>query len=206
MQAVAALAEEARHLGRQLEATLAKHPQQAALLGQIDEIVAGLAAVDDELRELTRPLEVSRTPHRSLRATLQREVAALRAAGIATSIVERGSFRWLTNSQRIALVRVVQEALANVRRHSGATSVRVTVTADGGRVHGEIVDDGCGFDPEAALAAASRRNRLGLIGMGERVRLLGGVFEIESTANAGPTRIFFDLPEWRPLDEARAAG
>jgi signal transduction histidine kinase len=81
-----------------------------------------------------------------------------------------------------AVFRMVQEALTNVARHSGATSAAVTVTADERALQVEISDRGRGFDAKSALA---RHDSLGLAGLAERVRLAGGRFELFSQAGQG---------------------
>src|SRR5436305_1211990 len=65
-----------------------------------------------------------------------------------------------------------------------------------------VADDGPGFDVEEALACAVRDGRVGLMGMMERVRLLGGTCEIESRPG-GPTTISAFVPAWRPPEPAR---
>ncbi len=88
----------------------------------------------------------------------------------------------------IACFRVVQEALTNVIRHAQARRVRVELQAAAGKLVLAISDDGIGFDTAAALAAAVRGDNLGLMGMQERARLVGGTFEISSAAGIG-TRV-----------------
>lgn len=78
--------------------------------------------------------------------------------------------------------RLVQEALTNVARHSGAKAALVTATADERTLHVEVADRGRGFDPAAARA---RHDSLGLAGLAERVRLAGGQFEIVSHPGRG---------------------
>jgi hypothetical protein len=58
-----------------------------------------------------------------------------------------------------------------------------------------VTDDGAGFNVERTLVRAARSGRLGLVGMAERVRLLGGVFDIDSAPGAGTT-ISVSLPRW----------
>ena len=82
----------------------------------------------------------------------------------------------------IAVFRIVQEALTNVARHSGANAAAVTVTTDDTALHVEISDRGRGFDVDAALA---RNNSMGLTGVAERVRLAGGRFELFSKQGHG---------------------
>ncbi|MBI3926657.1 MAG: PAS domain S-box protein [Armatimonadetes bacterium] len=90
------------------------------------------------------------------------------------------------------LCRLVGEALTNVRRHSGATRVEVTLRLRGKHVEGRVQDDGRGFDPEPLLAASPQRC-IGLRGMIDRAELLGGKFRILS-AGGGGTTIEFQLP------------
>jgi signal transduction histidine kinase len=59
----------------------------------------------------------------------------------------------------------------------------------------EVSDDGGGFDPQSTLVRAARAGRLGLVGMHERVRMLGGSTRIDSKPG-GPTVISADLPPW----------
>ena len=109
-------------------------------------------------------------------------------------------FDSLTASQRIALLRVVQEALTNVREHSGASRVSVTVFPSRTHVFAEITDNGCGFEVERTLVQAAKGGHLGLVGMSERIRLLGGRFDIQSR-RGGPTTISATVPKWRPAHQ-----
>ena len=103
----------------------------------------------------------------------------------------------LTPSQKITLLRVIQGALSNVRRHSGARSVTIAVSGTRTELAVVVTDDGRGFDVEKRLPDAARTGRLGLIGMRERVRLLGGRFEVVSTDD-GSTEVRATIPRWRP--------
>lgn len=96
----------------------------------------------------------------------------------------------LSTELETAVFRMVQEALTNVARHSGATAAVVTLTADESALQVEISDRGRGFDAPSALA---RRDSLGLAGLEERVRLAGGRFEIFSQSGHG-TRLHAEFP------------
>jgi len=84
-----------------------------------------------------------------------------------------------------ALYRTVQEALTNVARHAGATSASVLLERIDGEVSAIVEDDGQGFDTEAQGKDSSAR--LGLLGMRERVELVGGSLTIESSLGLGTT-------------------
>jgi PAS domain S-box-containing protein len=87
-----------------------------------------------------------------------------------------------------AAFRVVQEALTNIVRHSGAASASIVVRHFGDELQLEISDNGRGMD-----VTRSKGKRLGLIGMSERVHMLGGSMEINSAPGCG-TRISVRLP------------
>lgn len=89
----------------------------------------------------------------------------------------------LTEAAQTVVLRVVQEALQNVRKHAGATSVVVATTLGDGEWVLEVRDDGRGFDT-GAVAARGRRN-FGLQFMRERAELVGAQFEVRSRPEAG---------------------
>ncbi len=92
-----------------------------------------------------------------------------------------------------AVYRIAQEALTNVAKHSGADRVSFILERRSDHVLAVIEDNGGGFDAEAALSAAGRGRRLGLLGMRERAGLLGGTINVESAAGAGTT-VFVRIP------------
>jgi signal transduction histidine kinase len=92
-----------------------------------------------------------------------------------------------------ALYRVVQEALTNVLRHAHAQRVSVLLERHHDHVLAIVEDDGQGFDAEATMNAPDAQRRLGLLGMQERVALVEGTFEIESTPGGGAT-VFVRVP------------
>jgi len=168
------------------------------------ELNERLAALEAELRELTQTLEPTSIARRPLDASLAGQAEAFgRQHGITVSVETVGDLEGLTPSQRIALVRVVHEALTNARDHGGATDVRVSVRGDRRGVTAQVTDNGCGFDVASALPSAARKGRLGLVGMSERMRLLGGRLEVESRAG-GPTTIEAYLERWSPPATAAA--
>lgn len=81
---------------------------------------------------------------------------------------------------RSVVVRIVQEALQNARKHAGARSAKVSVRGQGKAMHVEVVDDGRGFDVQAAAGA---HGHFGLASLREDVAAVGGTFEVRS----GPT-------------------
>lgn len=86
-----------------------------------------------------------------------------------------------------AIYRIVQEALNNVLKHAKAKSVSVILRKTGSNLSLIVEDDGVGFDAEALLKTPVRHRRFGLLGMRERVTLVGGSLNIESTRGVGTT-------------------
>ena len=91
-----------------------------------------------------------------------------------------------------AVYRVVQEALTNVLKHAAAATVSVILERRDQDLRLIIEDDGRGFDPDA-VRDSSEQPHLGLLGMRERVAMIGGTIAIESRPE-GPTTIFIRIP------------
>lgn len=115
------------------------------------------------------------------------EQTGVRVAFTAFAGVEK-----LDGAARTVLYRVAQEALTNVARHAKASHAKVGIRRRNGAVSMEINDNGKGFQVEGAVFAKSR-NRLGLLGMRERVEMVGGTFCVES-APARETTIRVEIP------------
>lgn len=107
--------------------------------------------------------------------------------GIRVSSVVDGEPAPLGGNAEVVLLRGVQEALSNVRRHSGARSAAVTLTYRPERVALEVADDGTGFDP------ATTQPGFGLDGLQARAAELGGAVSITSGRPSG-TRLVMELP------------
>ena len=105
-----------------------------------------------------------------------REVS--RRTGIKISVTTENVPDSLPDDVRTCVYRVVQEALHNMSRHSGAKTAVVAVSQENGSLVVSVKDDGCGFNPQ-------KTRGLGLLGMEERVRQLGGQFEVRSSPGGG---------------------
>jgi signal transduction histidine kinase len=197
LQELVAFAADLR-LARTEAATILEGSALQRVAGRFEDFEARLAGLDHDLRDIAHSVRSTSALEQPLEGALGAEVEAFRrTTSIETVFTVEGDVTTLTASQKIALFRVVQEALSNVHKHSGAHHVRVRVRSLRNYVTLEVTDDGCGFEPETARA----HGRLGLAGIGERVRLLGGDVSIQGKPGAG-VRVKATLPRWRAASEA----
>jgi signal transduction histidine kinase len=195
-QDVILLAQDVRLFREQLRPLLDDDPDQARALGRLDDLEAQLLALDGDLRRLSTSAQSPFLSPGSLLESLQRVTDAFaKRTGILPETDFSADLTELSESQEIALLALVQEALSNVRKHGDASAVRISITPDPEGIRAQVSDDGRGFDPETTVARAARAGRLGLVGMHERVRMLGGRTQIDSKPG-GPTVVSAVLPRW----------
>jgi signal transduction histidine kinase len=118
----------------------------------------------------------------------------------------------LSPTVEVQLLRIIQEALSNVRKHAYAPqapegvrthrSVQVSFSLAGARAQVAIVDDGCGFDP---AAAAAQREGYGLWVMQERAEAVGGKMAVISSPGQG-TRVIVWVPREEGREDAERGG
>jgi signal transduction histidine kinase len=116
---------------------------------------------------------------------------------------EFGEMPALAPELETALFRICQEMLTNVARHAKASAVLVQVGAEDGAISVDVEDDGQGFDPEAVARREGRRP-WGLMGIRERVEILGGTIRIESAPGSG-THVEIRIPAPRAAPAEPAA-
>ena len=139
-----------------------------------------LASASESLRDLAVRLRPSGLAEHGLESAIERQAARVRdASGMTVDVAVTGLPDDLRDEIEVAVFRVVQEALTNVQRHSGARTAGVLVTCPGDCIRVLVEDDGVGFDPGTAT------DRLGLAGIHERIALVGGTVTIESTPGEG---------------------
>jgi signal transduction histidine kinase len=117
----------------------------------------------------------------------------LEPAGVRVHIEETDGGRRLPAQTETALFRVAQEAINNIARHSGARNVTIRLSGGDSAVSIELADDGIGFDPSEVSRVTDQTRGLGLVGMEERVGLLGGDISIVSEPGSG-TRVVIRVP------------
>jgi len=156
-------------------------------IGLLDRMIGRVRALSIDLRP---PL----LDELGLAAALRGYVETLaRRAEVEIALETDGLPHRLAEGVRIAAFRIVQEALTNVIRHSGARRVEVRVHYDPGWLDIRVADDGKGFDPAGELELLTGRGHTGLLGMKERVESMQGEFEIRAAVGSG-TAIHARLP------------
>jgi signal transduction histidine kinase len=106
--------------------------------------------------------------------------------GVRASLTAFAAVEQLDTAKRTVLFRVVQEALTNVARHARASRVEVSLQKLAESICMKITDNGKSFHVERVLNAKGRK-RLGLLGMRERLEMVGGRFDVESAPGKGTT-------------------
>lgn len=115
------------------------------------------------------------------------ELGEDKTCSIAAYFEEVGPPRRLPAEVELSLFRIAQEALQNVRKHSEASTVTLTVQFADGETYLEVTDNGLGFNMKRLETDHSREIHLGVVGMQERAQLVGGTFSIRSVPREGTT-------------------
>ncbi len=210
-QAIEAVERERRRTGQDIHDGLAQYAAAAYLE---TEVLAGLTAgaepqVKEQVARVQHSLDLVVKEARAMIGNLRppalepTEFAASLSAlaaklkertGISCLLEVEGDFGLHTNSARICVYRVAQEALANVEKHSDATSVKVWAHAGKGGIDLIVQDNGKGFDPNSIPSLNGQH--FGLVGMRERAEYLGGRFSVRSAPGQGTT-VVLHLPRYR---------
>ena len=138
------------------------------------------------VRRFTRDLRPAILDDLGLIPAIEWLIADLKESDdINTNLKIVGDERRFSPEVELLLFRIVQEALSNVRRHSGATSVDVAIYFTDSSTRLVIEDNGKGFQLPKVLGDLSHEGKLGLIGIEERVHLLGGIIKVKSKSDKG---------------------
>ena len=153
-----------------------------ALITHLHEISSAAGGAIDEVRKVAyglRPYQLDRLGVKRALESLVEQSAS--ASGVALTADIGDVDGVLPRSDEVNVYRIVQEAVSNMIRHAGAKTGRVSLTVDAREIHIRVEDDGSGFDPAAG------GGRLGLAGMTERARILGGRVDVRSSPGHGTT-------------------
>jgi two-component system NarL family sensor kinase len=154
----------------------------------IKMVIENLGKGIEDSRRVIRGIRPAVLDDSDLEAAIDDLIDQFSTSGITVTSKCDSDIGRLPTSIQTTAYRVIQESLNNARKHSGADVVKIELKKVNDELHVEIRDYGCGFGVESA-----RTRGLGLRGMTERVRLLGGEFTIESKQGTG-TRVLVRLP------------
>jgi PAS domain S-box-containing protein len=206
-QLIAALA---MNLGRMAEQLKTTDPELAKDTAESEQLVQQLS---QEIRTMSYLLHPPLLDEIGLAEALRWYIQGLgERSGLRISLNISKEFGRLPRDMELVAFRLVQECLTNIHRHSGSKTAIITIERKEGIVSLEIRDEGKGISPEKLARLQSHGSGVGMRGMHERVRQVGGEMEIESNENG--TKISFAFPapatETSPgedvLEQLRATG
>jgi signal transduction histidine kinase len=157
---------------------------------QFGEISDSAAEALEQVREIAYYLRPSQLERLGLTSAIEEMIERVSASAGISFDVELAPLDGVFSKQdEINFYRIVQESLNNIIKHSGAKSATISITKDESKVELLIEDHGKGFAPEEAGDNHRKSRGLGLKGMAERARLLGGTYTVKSFPGEGTTVI-----------------
>lgn len=164
-------------------------PEEAG--AQLNELANAARDAYADLRESLVNLRTLPSAERSVSSVLEEYLDRWKASsGISTQLIIDPELR-VPPSVELQLIRIVQEALTNVRKHARATAAKVDIRRRDSQIMASITDDGVGFNPD--VRSRSDFPRFGLSTMRERAESVGGRLRVLSTPGKGTT-VAFELP------------
>jgi signal transduction histidine kinase len=152
------------------------HARAGATLSQIDATIKSVRQIINDLRPNVLDLGLS--------AAVEWQISEFRRrTGIACELFDDHMEVGLTDHCATAFFRILQESLSNILRHAKASAVSVELKVEAGRLSMTVSDNGVGLHP----GGRNKLGSFGLVGIEERVHLLGGSFTISSMADSGTT-------------------
>lgn len=180
-------------LGMQLELMNRSLPGDSPARHRMTDTRALVGRMVDDLHRVIYDLRPSMLDDLGLLPAIRWYAERLSKRGVSVQFEFPETPPDLTPEARIAVFRVVQEALSNVERHARAETVLVGCDVTARELTIEVEDDGVGFDPDEMRQPRESGQGLGLLGMRERLALLGGTLTVESQPGKG-TRVVIHLP------------
>lgn len=182
-------------LSRRIEALGASRESlPESTVQRIRELQGTTGDVIKRVRQFSQDLRPSVLDDLGLLPSLKELTAELnRSDGLRAEFWFHGEERRLSSEVELTLFRIAQEALNNVRKHAKATRVVTVVDLGDSTIEMSIQDNGIGFNPPTLADHPARASKLGLIGMHERARLLGGTLAIDSAPGQG-AKVIVNVP------------
>ncbi len=181
-------------LSRRLEALAASYGQLPETTPQhIREIHELVDDMIQRVRRFSQDLRPSTLDDLGLLPTLEELTADLNRAGLRAELQVMGGKRRLASEVELTFFRIAQEASNNIMKHAQATQVVTTVELADSAIRMTVQDDGKGFKPPTPVNHLAAMGKLGVIGMYERARLLGGTLVVQSEPGQG-TKVIVNAP------------
>jgi two-component system sensor histidine kinase UhpB len=165
-------------------------PQAGPVQAELSDLRAAVAGTIDQVRKLALDLRPPALDQLGLIPALRQLARDFSdQTRVAVTFDAAAEPINIAPERATAIYRIVQEALTNVAKHAEAKQVQIDLRRESNAITVSIHDDGCGFDPQLAPLRDHHDDGpgLGLFGMEERARLLGGEYTVESTLGAGAT-------------------
>jgi len=182
-------------LTRQLDNFIRSSPNLAAETSAfLKGLVEQTKTVSQEVRRFSQDLRPPLLDDLGLLSTIRWLTGDMEhRTHITVKLTVSGAERRLAPHVELAIFRIIQEALRNVEKHASATRVDVSIEFAEGKINISVADNGKGFKLAGDVGDLPRDGRLGLMGMKERVNLLGGELAITSEPSQG-THVLIQLP------------
>jgi signal transduction histidine kinase len=169
----------------------------ATMLEQLSGLQRDTMTLSRDLRQIAHELHPGVLEHLGLVKALESRCAEVAVeSGMTAKVVVDAEWSDVSDPIDLCLYRIAQEALRNSVTHGHAQTALIALARQNGQVLMRITDDGHGFDAGGAVGG---HHSLGLISMRERVRMLGGDFDVQSSADVG-TVITVTLPTGEPRE------
>ena len=191
-----------RALGLTATETRAQDGAVESAAADLDDIANLLTRSMEELHAVVFELRPPDLDDIGVVAAIERYMTQLQRTGLKCRIEEEGDLVALTPEVRLAVYRIVQEALHNALRHGAADEAVVQITMTEGSLRVIIRDNGAGFDPDAV----SRPSALGLLSMRERAAAIGATFTVSSRPGDGTTVAIERKMEAKPIVDTTTIG
>jgi signal transduction histidine kinase len=156
------------------------------LYQQIEDLLQGV-------RRFSRDLRPSVLDDLGLLPAVEGLISGLKESGIDCELEISGEQRRLSPDAELALFRIVQEALNNIKRHANATEVVAAVEFDQDKLIVAVCDNGDGFEMPARVGDLALLGRFGFVGMHERAQLLRGTLIVQAEPGRGTT-VMVEVP------------
>ena len=171
-----------------LSTSMSKNKLPVRFLNKLEELRLKTMSIMHDVRRISPELRPDILDRNGLVPALELLADELNHNwNISTHVDKDGEEKQLPAEVELALFRITQEALNNVRKHANATNAIIDIHYSPSEVQLTVSDNGRGFQVPQNISQLICQNKLGILGMQERVHLLGGTFSIESRLGEGTT-------------------